>query len=273
MNSITAMASSSKTTPVKGKEGKREWSESKERPREPRELVPTETNELALLLRVQQKGGWGLECIAPETFNSQVIHWKVKQVTGVEPLSVDLVNDVDVILELPNDALVTRVGQELQKVVEWGGGYDVDVSSLMVKQSVIADVTGTHTEMVEIFRYQREEATRLHENVQRDCKMLTDLIHRIDEQSRVVNAVRQHQESVPQIVSSIITPSIQAVNPSKNSKPSNLPIFSGDVPTPHGEVEYTQWIFQVRSFRESYTNEAIKNAVIANCRGRANVVV
>ena len=76
---------------------------------------------------------------------------KVKQVTGIEPLSVDLVNDVDVILELPNDALVTQVGQELQKVVEWGGGYDVDVSSLMAKRSVIADVTGTRTEMVERF--------------------------------------------------------------------------------------------------------------------------
>ena len=131
-NSVTAMASSSKTMPVKGKDGKREWSESRERPREPRELVPTKTNELALLLRVQRKGGWGLECIAPEAFNGQVICRKVKQVTGIEPLSVDLVNDVDVILELPNDALVTRVGQELQKVVEWGG-YDVDVSSLMAK--------------------------------------------------------------------------------------------------------------------------------------------
>ena len=103
--------------------------------------------------------------------------------------------------------------------------------------------------------------------------MLTDLIHRVDKQSRVVNAVREHQESVPRIASSIATPSIQAVNPSKNSKPPNLPIFSGDVPTPHGEAEYTQWIFQVRSFRESYTDEAIKNAVIANCRGRANVII
>ena len=84
------MASSSKTTPVKGKEGKREWSESRERPREPRELVPTKTNELALLLRVQRKGGWGLECIAPEAFNGQVIRQKVKQVTGIEPLSVEI---------------------------------------------------------------------------------------------------------------------------------------------------------------------------------------
>ena len=76
--------------------------------------------------------------------------------------------------------------------------------------------------------------------------MLTDLIHHVDEQSRVVNAVREHQESVPQIASSIVTPSIQAVNPSKKSKPPNLPIFSGDVPTPRSEVEYTQWIFQLK---------------------------
>ena len=53
------MASSSKTMPVKGKDGKREWSESRERPREPRELVLTKTKELALLLMVQWKGGGG----------------------------------------------------------------------------------------------------------------------------------------------------------------------------------------------------------------------
>ena len=61
-----------------------------------------------------------------------MIQKRVKQATGTEPLSVDLVNDVDAILELPNDALVMQVGQELQKIVEWGG-YDVDVSSLMAK--------------------------------------------------------------------------------------------------------------------------------------------
>ena len=77
---------------------------------------------------------------------------------------------------------------------------------------------------------------------------------------------------MPRIASSIATPSAHAPNSSTNSKPLILPIFSGDVPMPCGEAEYTQWIFQVHSFRESYTDEAIKNAVIANCRGRANVV-
>ena len=103
--------------------------------------------------------------------------------------------------------------------------------------------------------------------------MLTNLIKHVNEESRLVDAVREHQESIPWINSSITTPSVQAPNPRKNSKPPNLPIFSGDVPMPRSEAEYTQWIFQVRSFIESYTDEAIKNAVIANCRGRANVVV
>ena len=95
----------------------------------------------------------------------------------------------------------------------------------------------------------------------------------VDKQARLVDVVWECQGSIPRITSSIITPSIQATNPNKNSKPPTLPIFSGDTPTQHGEVEYQQWIFQIHSFRESYTDEAIKNAIIANCRGRANVVI
>ena len=169
---------------------------------------------------------------------------KVKQATSIKPLLVDLVNVVDTIPELPTDALVMRVGQELQRVVEWGS-YDVDVSSLMANQSIILDVVRTQTKMVERLCHQEEEATCLHENVQRDWQLLTNLIDCVDKQSRLVDAVWECQESIPRIASSIATPSIQAPNPSKNSKPSNLLIFSGDVPTPCGEAEYTQWIFQI----------------------------
>ena len=83
MNSVTAMASSTKTTPVKSIEGKWERSVSSERPQESKDLVPVETNDLALLLWVQRKGGCKLEGIAPDAFNGQVIHWKVKQATGI----------------------------------------------------------------------------------------------------------------------------------------------------------------------------------------------
>ena len=50
---VTTMASSSKTTPVKSKEGKRERSASQERPWELEEVAPIESNELVFLLSVQ----------------------------------------------------------------------------------------------------------------------------------------------------------------------------------------------------------------------------
>ena len=43
--------------------------------------------------------------------------------------------------------------------------------------------------MVERLQRQEEEATRLHENVQRDHQLLTYLIKNVDEKSRLVDAV------------------------------------------------------------------------------------
>ena len=88
-----------------------------------------------------------------------------------------------------------------------------------------------------------------------------------------MDVLREQQESIPRVSSSIVTATPSAVGAKKNSKPPSLPIFSGKQLTPRGEAEYQQWVFQVRSFRESYTDEAIKNAIIANCHGWANTVV
>ena len=50
----------------------------------------------------------------------------------------------------------------------------------------------------------------------------------------------------------------------------DLPIFSGEKPTPKQEVEYDNWIFQVKNLRKTYTDDAIKNGVVARVRGVAN---
>ena len=154
-----------------------------------------------------------------------------------------------------------------------GGGYDVRVTSLMAKKAVITNVARTRTEMVECLRRQEMEARQAQEAAQQEHVLLTGILARIDEQSRQMDVLREWQESIPRISSSIVTPTPSTVGTKKNSKPPSLPIFSGEQPTPRGEAEYQQWVFQVRSFRESYTDEAIKNAVIANCHGQANTVV
>ena len=143
----------------------------------------------------------------------------------------------------------------------------------MAKKAVIEDVARTRKEMVERLRHQEREARRAQEAAQQEHVLLTGILAWINEQSRQMDVLRERQESIPRISSSIVTPTLSAVGTKKNSKPPSLPIFSGEQPTPCGEAEYQQWVFQVRSFRESYTDEAIKNAVIANCHGRANTVV
>ena len=246
---------------------------SLERPIKPEEETVAETHNLAMILRVKRQGGWGLEGIPVEAFNQQTVKWKVQQVTGIEPIRAEIVTDLDVVLEFPNDALVTQVGREMQDVIEWGG-YDVRVTGLMAKKTVVEDVAQTRKEMVERLRRQERDARRVQEAAQQEHVLLTGILARIDEQGRANGCPSgSDRNPFPEVSSSIVTPTPSAVGAKKNSKPPSLPIFSGEQPTPRGEAEYQQWVFQVRSFHESYTDEAIKNAVIANCRGRANTIV
>ena len=57
------------------------------------------------------------------------------------------------------------------------------------------------------------------------------------------------------------------------TKAPDLPVFSGELPTPEGEAEFDKWIFQIKSLQQSYTDPAIRNAVVSNVRGIAKTVV
>ena len=57
------------------------------------------------------------------------------------------------------------------------------------------------------------------------------------------------------------------------SKTPDLPNFSGEVPTPKGEAEFNNWIFQIKSLQKMYTDGAIRNTVVSHVRGIVNTVV
>ena len=59
----------------------------------------------------------------------------------------------------------------------------------------------------------------------------------------------------------------------KTTKPPDLPQFSGALLTPKEEVAFETWIFQVRHFKKSYTEDAVKNAIFSKVRGTASMVV
>ena len=90
--------------------------------------------------------------------------------------------------------------------------------------------------------------------------------------------------SIPRIPSSIQTPTgvygTTNLNPhehqghqKKNTKNPDLPIFSGETPTPKGEVEYDNYIFQLQMLRSSDTDDAIRNAIVATIRTQAKMAI
>ena len=54
-------------------------------------------------------------------------------------------------------------------------------------------------------------------------------------------------------------------------KNPDLPTFSGEIPTPKGEVEYDNFVFQLQMLRSSYTDDAIQIAIVASVRMHAKI--
>ena len=144
---------------------------------------------------------------------------------------------------------------------------------------------------------QADEARRREAEMDRNDQ-LQDLIEQVNEQARMVGELQtqnqqlqlqgamapEGQGSAPKIPSSLHTPTgvygVPATNsqdsfrePMKSTKNPNLPTFSGELPTPKGEAEIDNYLFQIKLLRSSYTENAIRNAIVATVRGHAKIAI
>ena len=115
------------------------------------------------------------------------------------------------------------------------------------------------------------------------AQMVEDLQMQNQQQLQGV-AMSGSSGSAPRIPSSLHTPtgvhevprtnsesSVKA--PMKSNKNPNLPTFSGELPTPKGEAEIDNYLFQIKLLRSSYTEDAIRNAIVATVRGHAKIAI
>ena len=59
----------------------------------------------------------------------------------------------------------------------------------------------------------------------------------------------------------------------KSTKNPDLPVFSGELPTPKGEAEIDNYVFQLKLLRSLYTEDAIRNAIVATVRSHAKIAI
>ena len=117
------------------------------------------------------------------------------------------------------------------------------------------------------------EQTRMESKRQQET--LSQLVDRVNQQARLIGELQTQsiQGSTTRIPrESTCHPAVHREERLQTKTPA-LPVFSGDLPVPKGEVEFDNWIFQIKSLQKTFTDDAIRNAVVANARGITRTVV
>ena len=242
-------------------------------------------------------------------FTERGVARRVYQLTGVAVDRVTMVTPTDALVEFAPGTLVVTIAQALDQITEWED-HRVWVSVLMGNRQYILKLCQERAENEEQKKAMEAEVGRMHENQLEQQDKLSELIDKVNDQAKMVGEMQQNQitlqsgsapripqlqgqvpvhssitssGSVPRIPSSIHTPTgvygTTNVNPSfqghqkKNTKNPDLPIFSGEMPTPKGEVEFDNYIFQLQMLRSSYTDDAIRNAIVATVRTQAKMAI
>ena len=242
------------------------------------------------------------------SFTERSVARRVYGLTGVTVGRVTMVTSTNALEEFPTGLLVVAIAQALNQNVDW---EDIPgwVSILMGSRQYIMKLCQERAEQEEQKKAMEAEVERMQENQQEQQDKLSELIDKVNDQARMVGEMQQQQiilqsgsvpripqlqgqilahsssmsmGSVPRIPSSLHTPlgaygshnqNPQVVHPKKNTKNPDLPIFSGETPTPKGEVEYDNYIFQLQMLRSSYTDDTIQNAIVATVRTQAKLAI
>ena len=231
------------------------------------------------------------------SFTEMAVQRKIRDLTGIEAEQATMITPNDVLVEFPLGSPVNKIAQVLHNIEEWED-FAVETHCMMGDKKYMLKVCRDRVDYEERKRQMiMDEERRREEELDRNDQ-LQHLIEQVNEQARMVGDLQmQNQQqrlqgaimpessgSAPRIPSSLHTPtgvygvpkissedSVRA--PMKSTKNPNLPTFSGELPTPKGEAEIDNYLFQIKLLRSSYTEDAIRNAIVATVRGHAKIAI
>ena len=248
--------------------------------------------ELPILFRAERADG---SRFGVGSFTEMTVQRKIRDLTGVVADKAVMITPNDVLIEFPLGSPVNEIARVLHDIEEWED-VPVETHCMMGDKKYMMKVCRDRVEYEERkLRMQADEARRREEEMDRNDQ-LQQLIEQVNEQARMVGELQtqsQHLQgaaasrstgSAPRIPSSLHTPTgaygVPLTNsqdsfkePMKSTKNPNLPTFSGELPTPKGEAEIDNYLFQIKLLRSSYTEDAIRNAIVATVRGHAKIAI
>ena len=246
-------------------------------------------------------------------FAERSVARKVYGLTGITVERVTMVTPTDALVEFAPGTLVVIIAQALDQIMDWEDipvwvsvlmGNRQYIMKLCQKRADHEEQRKTMEAEVEKMQEQQQEQqdklSELIDKVNDQARMVGEMqqnhvtlqggsgprIPQLQGQVPAHSSIAS-SGSVPRIPSSIHTPTgvYGATNPNqlghqnfqsyqkKNTKNPDLPIFSGESPSPKGEVEYDNYIFQLQMLRSSDTDDAICNAIVATVRTQAKMAI
>ena len=256
--------------------------------------VPKGRQELPLLFRAIRSDGRKFPI---GSFTEMAVTRIVCDLTGIIAERVTMITPNDVLTEFPVGSPISEIAQILHHVEEWED-FTVDMHCMMGDRRYILKVCQDRLDYEEQKKQmQLDEERRREEELERNDQ-LQILIQQVNEQAKMVGELQtqNHQThlqgaigsessgSAPRIPSSLHTPTgiygVTAVTsgesvraPMKSTKNPDLPVFSGELPTPKGEAEIDNYVFQLKLLQSSYTKDAIRNAIVATVRSHAKIAI
>ena len=180
-------------------------------------------------------------------------------------MGVMLMNDTDAVIEFEKGVKITEIAQLLHSIDSWVG-YKVEVGCIIATKKQLVKTTMDIEEHRRAAR-ELEQKRQEFEEQQASRIQIKDLLDKFEEQVKRIEMVNSRSTIGPTLID-VVTPQVSDVglgspvlqHPSYKLPP--LPKFSGALPVLKGEGSFEQFMFQIRGFKGSYTEEAMKNGIV-----------
>ena len=190
----------------------------------------------------------------------------ILKVTGFKPIGVTLMNDIDAVIEFEKGVKITEIAQLLHSIDSWVG-YKVEVGCIIATKKQLVKTTMDIEEQRRVARELEHKKQEFEEEQPASRIQIKDLLDKFEEQVKLIEMVHSRSTVGPSPID-VVTPQVSDVgltnvvlqHPSYRLPP--LPKFSGALPVPKGEGSFEQFMFQIRGFKSSYTEEAMKNGIV-----------
>ena len=190
----------------------------------------------------------------------------ILKATGFKLMGVTLMNDTDAVIEFEKGVKITEIAQLLHSIDSWVG-YKAEVGCIIATKKQLVKMTmdiEDHRRAARDLERQRQE---FKEEQQASRIQIKDLLDKFEEQVKRIEVVSS-RSTVGPIPIDVATPqgseteSVSPVSQHPLYKLPPLPKFSGTLPVPKGEGSFEQFMFQIRGFKGSYAEEAMKNGIV-----------